>query len=217
MALLAYEYDPVTGEFLNIQACQTNPREEGAFIIPANCTLVEPPDQDIEEKAVWDFIKEKWEVKCDYRAVQYYDIETRAKVRVSQIGEEPKDNWTVLEPINGAEWNGLHWELPPDPSYVWNAEGKTWVKPYLSGSNFVTKFKSLYPANRTLSQKVNLNAKLAELYNTIIEMSSLTQSDFNDALLYALDLSNTYSLFTPDEWVIIDGAMVEYSQEFTLL
>ena len=53
------------GEYTGTAYAQENPKHEGEFLLPANCTWMEPPEKGEFEAVCWD--GEKWVIKPDYR------------------------------------------------------------------------------------------------------------------------------------------------------
>lgn len=94
-----YEYDEKTKEYLGFMEADADPEEtiiQNIFIplVPANYTLIEPPDYDnYNQIPVYEL--ENWNVKSDYRK-NFYKVDYLLNVTdITTIGEQ--DGYIVVE------------------------------------------------------------------------------------------------------------------------
>lgn len=111
--ITVYSYDPQTGVFEGAVYAPPNPEEPGKYIIHANSTEMEPPAAGENQAAVFDKFAIQWTLKCDYRGKTYYDMSTREKQVIKDVGVEPNIAWTELEPTDPDHvWSGSAWTVP---------------------------------------------------------------------------------------------------------
>lgn len=126
MSVYAYHYDQ-DKVFDGFMDCQEDPLTPGAWLIPANCTPVEPPKAEGVMVAVYRptdwvirngscYVDGSWELVPDYRGKHFWDIKTKQEMRVLELGKEPDSNWTIFKPGPYDVWNPMKkgWELDPD-------------------------------------------------------------------------------------------------------
>jgi hypothetical protein len=130
-----YNFDPETGEYKGIKLAQKHNEE---FLLPTNCTWVEPPEETKDKRPFWDgekwelrdsrnkppetkenekavWIEDHWEIRPDYVNKVFYHKETREDYLVEELGEEPGEEYT---------------DMPPLPHSVWNEERGLWEFSY---------------------------------------------------------------------------------------
>lgn len=81
------------------------------YIIPANSTLIPPPEPIAGQAIVWR--DDHWEQVPDYRGNIYYDTETKERHEIKALGDTPAAGWTKDEPIDReAIWTDDGWGVP---------------------------------------------------------------------------------------------------------
>lgn len=89
--------------------------EQGSleYIIPANATLIPPPEPTAGKVIVWR--DDHWEQVPDYRGKAYYDTTTKECHEIKVLGDVPADTWTDQEPTDrDAVWTDGAWVIPFD-------------------------------------------------------------------------------------------------------
>ncbi|MFN3881492.1 MAG: hypothetical protein ACK4L8_08705 [Nitrincola lacisaponensis] len=81
-----WNYCSITGEKLGFGIADESPLEPGEYLVPANATLIEPPETDQNQAAV--FNGNEWHVITDYRGHIYW-LEDGSKHEISELGIEP--------------------------------------------------------------------------------------------------------------------------------
>lgn len=76
--------------------------------IPANSTLIEPPQRAGRRVPVFNEGAQTWSLVNDFRGRVVFDTATGQRVKIDALGELPP-NTTEDEPEEGAEWNGVRW------------------------------------------------------------------------------------------------------------
>jgi hypothetical protein len=104
-----YNYNPETGEYINISTADENPLEKGEYLIPANATTIEPPTARTNQVAVFE--KNTWSLKTDHRGEIFYKKSDLSEVVITEIGNISNDYLTSLpdKPLNLPElylWDG---------------------------------------------------------------------------------------------------------------
>lgn len=85
--MLAYRYDKETKEYLGEQEAQINPLE-GGYLLPANCTFVEPLSPKADNTIVWN--DSEWVYVVDYRE-NYYKVDSELNVtEITEFGDLPE-------------------------------------------------------------------------------------------------------------------------------
>jgi hypothetical protein len=83
--MLAYNYDPQTGEYLGAEEAEPNPLEPGEFLIPGHATKVAPPATGADEAPFFSTDENAWKVvDVGYRRVERVLDEIRQ--RLAAIG-----------------------------------------------------------------------------------------------------------------------------------
>ena len=109
----AYKYDITTGEFLLTVQCQESPREPGKFLIPANTTIVEPPEEQNGKVRIWNGTE--WIYEIDNRGKTIYSINDSRQT-------------SIMENIFESEVpNGYTLISPPDTEYKYTFENNMWL------------------------------------------------------------------------------------------
>ena len=96
----AYEFDKSTREYKGAKDCQIDPvgsekAGKDVWLLPADCTFVEPAKAGEHEVAV--FNGEKWEIKPDWRKAALYNPETKDEKYMSSIGEKPVGYYEIKQ------------------------------------------------------------------------------------------------------------------------
>lgn len=108
----AYKYSQ-TGEFLYEIQCQKSPREPGKFLIPANTTIVEPPEEQNGKVRIWNGTE--WIYEIDNRGKTIYSINDSRQT-------------SIMENIFESEVpNGYTLISPPDTEYKYTFENNMWL------------------------------------------------------------------------------------------
>lgn len=83
--MLAYNYDPQTGEYLGAEEAEPNPLEPGEFLIPGHATRVAPPATGADEAPFFSAEENAWRVAdVGYRRAERVLDEIRQ--RLAAIG-----------------------------------------------------------------------------------------------------------------------------------
>lgn len=93
--------------------------KEDAFIpaftgLPANCTMVKPPETEKGVIAVFDEEKQEWLIKEDHRGEVVFSTQTGTSISITEIGSYPPET-TIIAPENiWQKWNGKAWVTDKD-------------------------------------------------------------------------------------------------------
>lgn len=79
-----YNYDQITGEYLNKSVADPNPEEPGQFLMPAFSVKTKPPEAGEHEIAVRR--AGKWDKQPDYRGTQYW-LPDGTEYEITEIGK----------------------------------------------------------------------------------------------------------------------------------
>ena len=101
--MIIYHYNPETGEYMGQGEARESPLEPGVFLIPAYSTSEKPPKTGDNEVAVFE--NEKWAIKPDFRGKVYYRKDTKEEIEITEIGVEPDEDMTDIEPGVFDEWD----------------------------------------------------------------------------------------------------------------
>lgn len=85
---IAYNYDPVTLEYIGQSEADESPLEPGVYLYPAHSTPKPPSATGNNESAVFDIASQSWSVVPDFRGQTMYDS-TGAQVVVVDLGALP--------------------------------------------------------------------------------------------------------------------------------
>ena len=77
--------------------------------LPANCTLIAPPDIPAGKVAVFDEKKSAWLLQEDHRGKTVYDIATGQGIYITEIGPLPDSVVTKAPDGPHRKWNGKSW------------------------------------------------------------------------------------------------------------
>lgn len=77
--------------------------------LPANCTLIAPPDIPAGKVAVFDEKKSAWLLQEDHRGKTVYDIATGQGIYITEIGPLPDNAVTKAPGGPHRKWNGRSW------------------------------------------------------------------------------------------------------------
>lgn len=95
-----YHYDVVTGELAWESDARLDPLELARGVerplVPANATIVPPPEAGEAETPVFDPLTMEWRVDADFRGRPFYDSE--GGVHFCALGETPDPEWTTAPP-----------------------------------------------------------------------------------------------------------------------
>ena len=99
-----YNYDRKTKEYLSTRVADADPeatRRKGEFVplIPANATLIAPPEY--EENEIPVFENDKWVIKPDYRKNFYKVNDSLIVDNIKTIGEQ--ENFYIVDKSIGEE------------------------------------------------------------------------------------------------------------------
>lgn len=95
-----FHFHPTTKQFLGAGVADENPLEPGAFLFPANSTLVQPPQVGQNQAAV--FNGGAWSVVDDYRGLIYY-LADDSKHVITDFGVVPPLNALTSPPVTPAK------------------------------------------------------------------------------------------------------------------
>lgn len=87
--MLAYTYNPITGEFVGTSSVDESPLEPGVMLMPAYSTTIAPPECDPESQILYfDFNKNQWSIQ-DVEAEP--DVERITQEQVDALKAELKE------------------------------------------------------------------------------------------------------------------------------
>lgn len=108
----AYKFNSETGELCGPYLCQKNPIE-GGYLIPPDCTTIEPgPDK---EGFVQIWRGASWEYVVDLRGTSVWDTTTKQEYRILKFMENIPEGYTDKKPS-------------PLPYIVWNKTKQDWIE-----------------------------------------------------------------------------------------
>ena len=93
--MLLHEYDRITREYKGCRGeAYIDPirsKREGKiwYALPLNCTIIEPPELEEHETAIFNIEKQEWYKVKDYRGIRGYNKKTREEVVITELGELP--------------------------------------------------------------------------------------------------------------------------------
>lgn len=112
---IVYTYDIENRNvFTGEHVCQSNPKRLGEFLTPSYYSEIDPGTIPQNKNAFFNKIKEKWELRDDYRGVVIYSTETGQRVTCGEF--EIPAGYTTLVPGENEMWGGKKWE--PDPEKI---------------------------------------------------------------------------------------------------
>ena len=177
----AYNYDDLTGEFICEELCQESPLEPGKFLVPANATLIPPPEA-IEHTARC-FRNGEWIHVPDYRGETIYDMsDSRKKHTVDAPGELPA---------------GFTLTPPPDTGKHCTFDGETWSEyvPPRTTADYDQAMESHLRAER--EARGYTSREPSDYKDSAVSRWAQDAADWiahRDAvMLYALEIMNTYA------------------------
>lgn len=86
MAPILYHFDTLTGELSGTTPARANPKQEGAWLLPAFATFTAPPEVAEHEAAV--YAEGVWTIVPDWRGHTYW-LADRSKHTITELGIEP--------------------------------------------------------------------------------------------------------------------------------
>ena len=86
MAPTLYHFDALTGELSGTTPARANPKQEGAWLLPAFATFTAPPEVAEHEAAV--YAEGAWTIVPDWRGYTYW-LADRSKHKITELGEAP--------------------------------------------------------------------------------------------------------------------------------
>lgn len=108
--IMTYEYNPITKE---LYGSRIEKIVDGTGL-PANATLVEPPEWKQGYTLIFDVDNEQWDYIVDYRGQTVYNIYNGSSMVVDYLGEI-KPNYTLQEPPGaGYEFVNDGWRISED-------------------------------------------------------------------------------------------------------
>ena len=85
-----YNYNSVTGEYINESQADESPLEKGVYLIPANATTLEPPMSGTNQVVIFE--NNTWSLKSDFRKETFYDSNNNyAAIVIDFIGDIPSN------------------------------------------------------------------------------------------------------------------------------
>jgi hypothetical protein len=94
----AYNYHPMTGEYLGASVLRESPLEPGVYLVPAHATTVEPPQTEAGYTRVWS--EGDWSQVEDHRGKSGYV--DGAETTIAELGPLPQ-GWSATPPPPTAE------------------------------------------------------------------------------------------------------------------
>lgn len=92
--MIAYDYNPVTREYIGRETAQENPKHPGEYLIPAHSTLTEPPALREGYARVWN--EEEWSYVEDHRGATIWRDHFTSRT-VEELGAIP-EGWSLIRP-----------------------------------------------------------------------------------------------------------------------
>ena len=92
--MIAYNYDPVTHEYIGRETAQENPKHPGEYLISAHSTLTEPPAIREGYARVWN--EEEWSYVEDHRGATIWRDHFTSRT-VEELGPIP-EGWSIERP-----------------------------------------------------------------------------------------------------------------------
>lgn len=102
--LRVYNYDPESGEF----SCATDEFLMQGVGIPANATIIEPPEVDAGHANI--FTDQQWKKMPDYRGQVVYLITTGEAMVIDDLGDYPAGTTTIAPATAYDKWDGEKWQ-----------------------------------------------------------------------------------------------------------
>ncbi|GAB7536280.1 tail fiber assembly protein [Burkholderia sp. 3C] len=110
--MLIHNYSSTTGEYLSSGQPDTDPQNDGRWLIPANATSDTPPERT---PTSWPFYRDgAWFLLPDYRGRICYRTDTGEPVEISVAGKTPDELGLTTEPRPSARyaWVDGAWVVP---------------------------------------------------------------------------------------------------------
>jgi len=128
--MLIYNYSPDTFELNFVSDAIESPLEPGVFLVPAFATVVEPPIDALNMRAIFDEATQTWSLVEDWRNSTVWDIATGlTSYTIIDLGPIPSD-YTLTKPATiSSNWSTDASQQTGSvitPYYVWNAVGQNW-------------------------------------------------------------------------------------------
>lgn len=207
--MIIYNYDGETGLYFTSSTAKANPRVEGAFLIPANATELEPTP-GAGQVAV--FSGGAWTYTADLTLVTYYSTVDGSTVVNTDPLNAPADTTELVPPsfdpaTETRSWDGSAWVVEattPDLDYVafWNgliqtayyakvkaAAGVT-LTTNVTATEFIALFGDAKSGRATVPTAIQ--ASFDELL-AAVTADATDQSDLN-GLLASTNLDTLYTL-----------------------
>lgn len=91
--MIVFSYSPVNGEYTSVLNAQADPRNEGAWLIPAHATTIAPPEAISGYARVWDGLS--WVQTEDHRGVTGWV--NGCLYTICELGPFPEE-WSTVPP-----------------------------------------------------------------------------------------------------------------------
>ncbi len=107
-----YCYDACSHEYIEESVAREDPLEKGKYLIPANATIIAPPEYGLNTIPVFDHDNDVWSIIADYRNESWFEKSTGLEYQgYKSLGELP-DQYTLLRyPGSDYKWD--------DPQCCW--------------------------------------------------------------------------------------------------
>lgn len=129
--------------------------------LPANCTMIKPPETGDGVIAVFDEEKQKWLITEDHRGEVVYSTETGNEILINEPGAYPAETTTFAPETPWDKWNGKAWVEDKDAERVaLVAEAEAYKKSVLTQAN---------AAIATLQDAVDLDMATEEEKQSLVE------------------------------------------------
>ena len=92
-----YNYTKDTREFTGESNARQSPREPDVFLTPANATVVEAPELNTNEAAVFNGLT--WDVVPDFRGSEYWLVGALESISISKLGETLPSDALMVQPV----------------------------------------------------------------------------------------------------------------------
>ncbi|NUH52169.1 tail fiber assembly protein [Citrobacter portucalensis] len=146
--------------------------------LPANCTVIAPPETEAGFVAIFDNEKQKWDVKEDHRNEVVYDTATRQLAYITEPGALPAGVTTVAPKSDFDVWDGQQWVKDEAAEHKAAIEAATIKKESLINDAMA----SISVIQLKLSAGRNLTPEETERLNAVLDyIDNVSATDISSA------------------------------------
>ena len=207
--MIIYNYDGETGLYFTSSTAKANPRVEGAFLIPANATELEPTPGAGQVSV---FSGGVWTYTADLTLVTYYSILDGSTVVNTDPLNAPADTTELVPPsfdpaTETRSWDGSAWvveTIVPTADYVafWNGliqtayYGKVKTEAGITLTTNVTATEFIALFGDAKSGRTVLTAGIQASFDDLLAAVTADATDQSDlsGLLASTNLDTLYTL-----------------------